>query len=326
MMVAWTIGALLSFAIGSMAYVYRFRGVTRYATLSEYLRKSWPIFAPLNCLLYMFTERRASKPIMRGEDFPELARIREHWTTIRDEAVALYKTGSFEAAKAAGSVGSYDVGFRTFYKYGWSKYYLRWYGYSHASALASCPQTVKLLASIPAVNGAMFSVLPPGGKLTRHADPMACSLRYHLGLATPNHDACYINIDGQNHSWRDGEVLIFDETYLHYAHNDAQDYRIILMCDVRRPTNLLGSLINLAYYQIMKLTVVPNDERDRRGFANRVMGSVAPLVARGQELKRSNRSLYKLIKYSINALLALILLGVLAGLFSAVRALVMSVT
>lgn len=315
------IAVVLSFALGSMAYVYRVRGTVRYDTLSEYLRKSWPIFAPLNCLLYMFTEKRAQRPIMDLQQFPELEEIRKNWELIRREAIALYEGGNFETAKDPNSVAHHDVGFRTFYKYGWSKFYLRWYGYTHDSARRLCPETAKLLEKIPAVNGAMFSLLPVGSKLTRHADPIACSLRYHLGISTPNDDRCYINIDGTNYSWRDGEALLFDETYLHFAFNNSDRYRLILMCDVERPTNLIGTLINLVYKQLMKWTVVPNMDGDRRGLANRVMGSLAPVFARSKELKKTNRNAYRVLKYSVNGFLILALLGILAGAVSLVQSL-----
>ncbi|MGT2494830.1 aspartyl/asparaginyl beta-hydroxylase domain-containing protein [Cupriavidus basilensis] len=41
----------------------------------------------------------------------------------------------------------------------------------------------------------------------RQAEPapataFAGSLRYHLGLATPNDDRCFIEVDGERHSWR----------------------------------------------------------------------------------------------------------------------------
>lgn len=46
---------------------------------------------------------------------------------------------------------------------------------------------------------------------------------------------CRIFIDGEPYSWREGEDLLFDETYLHYAENTTSDDRIILFCDVERP-------------------------------------------------------------------------------------------
>ncbi|ESE82035.1 membrane-bound beta-hydroxylase [Salmonella enterica subsp. houtenae serovar 50:g,z51:- str. 01-0133] len=60
----------------------------------------------------------------------------------------------------------------------------------------------------------MFAELPPGTYLGKHRDPYAGSVRYHPGLSTPNDDRCFIEVDRQRHSWRDGEAVIFDETYV----------------------------------------------------------------------------------------------------------------
>ncbi|WP_435106143.1 aspartyl/asparaginyl beta-hydroxylase domain-containing protein [Arhodomonas sp. AD133] len=298
---------------GSIVYVYRFRGEVRYESFGQYFRKSWPIFAPLNCMLYFFTAPRARRAIMARERFPELDVIRDNWETIRAEAEQLLHGQAFEHTADPGAGGYYDVGFRTFYKYGWRKFYLKWYGYTHHSARASCPETLKILAQVPSVNGAMLTVLPPGGKLTPHSDPAACSLRYHLGLATPNDDACYINIDGTDHSWRDGQDLLFDETYRHYAHNDTDRHRLILMCDVERPTWLVGPVVNFVYKGLMRATVVPNTDDDRRGFANRVFARLSPLLADIRTLKHTNNARYQVIKHSANAVLLTLVAGVVVG-------------
>ncbi len=319
-----SLAAASAFALGSMRYVYARRGKLRYTGLREYVRKGWPIFAPLNCLLYLFTKPRGRGVFLDLAQYPELAPLREHWQTIRDEAVQLMQKGYFERISDSNSASYFDVGFRTFYKYGWSKFYLKWYGYTHASALALCPQTVAILQRIPSVNGAMFSLLPPGSKLTRHLDPVAISLRYHLGLSTPNHDACWIEVDGQTYSWRDGDAALFDITYLHHARNDTSQPRLILMCDVDRPMSWPGAIVNWFYRGLARLSIVPNLEGDRRGLANRLFAGIAPLFARSKRLRQTNRPLYNLIKWTFNlGLLALVTVlawglyrlvaGVLAG-------------
>jgi beta-hydroxylase len=300
-------------AAASIVYVYRFRGVTRYGSLAEYFRKGWPIFSPLNCALYMTTLPRGAKAILDPAQFPELDLLRQNWQTIRDEGMELVRQDYFDATKRPGTSAYYDVGFRTFFKYGWSRFYVTWYGYTHHSARRLCPRTVAILRRVPAVQGAMFAYLPPGGQLTRHADPIAISLRYHLGLATPNSDACFINVDGRNLSWRDGEVLMFDETYLHYVRNDTESDRLILMCDVQRPLNPLGAVLNFFYGGVTRATVVPNTPEDHRGLANRVFAGLAPLLARSKALKSTNRPLYLVLKWSVNTLLLLLLLGIVAG-------------
>jgi beta-hydroxylase len=310
---------IFGFSLGSLTYAYKFRGHVRWDDFTEYVRKGWPIFTPFNCLLYIFTQPRARKAIMDAKDFPELSLIHDNWQTIRDEAINLYKNQYFEKTKETGSQASYDIGFRTFFKYGWSKFYLTWYGHTHESAQKLCPKTVELLKQVPTVNGAMFSLLPVGSQLTRHLDPVACSLRYHLGLLTPNNDSCYINVDGQSYSWRDGEPFIFDETFLHFAKNESQQYRLILMCDVERPMYLIGSVINFFYKGLMKMTVVPNMEGDSRGLVNAIFSSLSPLLQKTKSLKQTNLFLYKVVKHTVNLTLLILVIAFLIGLIKAVQ-------
>ena len=190
---------LFIFVSSSISYVYAYRGSERFVSFTEYFRKGWPIFSPLNCMLYLLTKKKAQQAIMDIRDYPDLKLLQGHWTTIRDEALSLYEKGYFDQTTDPQKSSYYDVGFRTFYKYGWSKFYLKWYGYTHQSARELCPQTLKILEKIPSVNGAMLSILPPGSRLTRHDQTFrscfinACSLRYHLGLKTPGTKNCFIN-------------------------------------------------------------------------------------------------------------------------------------
>lgn len=321
-----TLFLISAFILGSITYVYLYRGKIRYENLGEYLRKGWPVFSPFNCLLYIFTQARARDSIINLDKFPELDEIQKNWETIREEVINLHRNHYFEQTKKPDSQGSYDIGFRTFFKYGWSKFYIKWYGYTHDSAKKLCPNTVRILKNIPSVNGAMFSVLPVDGQLTRHLDPIACSLRYHLGLDTPNSDDCFINIDGVSYSWRNGEALLFDETYPHYARNDSDHYRLILMCDVERPMNFIGRIINFFFKGLMRMTVVPNIEGDKRGFANVLFSGLAPVNRKLKALKQTNKKLYKLIKYTINFTLILLAFAAVAGLLQLLYSLTMTLT
>ena len=309
-MSAIIMSTIVLFCVGSMGYAYAIRGQARWEGFGEYIRKGWPLFTPFNCLLYLFTKSKARPAIMDIDEFPELAKLQENWEIIRDEALALNAEGGFDKIGDKNSASFYDIGFRTFYKYGWTKFYLNWYGYTHESAKRTCPKTVEILSEIPAVNGAMFSILPPGGQLTRHLDPVACSLRYHLGLATPNNDACYISVDDTKYSWRDGEPLLFDVTFLHFAHNDSDKLRVILMCDVERPMSWVGRMLNTPYKWLMKATVVPNTDEDKKGFANRTFSTLVPLLEKGKRLKETNLPAYKALKYLVNSSLVLLVAAV----------------
>jgi len=68
------------------------------------------------------------------------------------------------------------VGFNSFFRRGWKRFYLKWYDDFHPSAKKHCPQTIGLIKEIPEVKAAMFAVLPAGSELLQHRDPYAGSL------------------------------------------------------------------------------------------------------------------------------------------------------
>lgn len=308
-MVMLLMAGFLAYSVGAVVYVYRFRGQTRYASFSQYLRKSWPVFAPFNCVLYMTTRREARRPVLEPRYLEGIHRLRRNWRQIRQEALDLHRAGSLEAASAPGTAGHHDVGFRTFHKRGWRRFYLTWYGAPHRSAERLCPLTVRLVDGIPGIRAAMFSVLPPGAELSMHSDPLACSLRYHLGLDTPESPDCYINVDGHCVSWRNGQDFVFDETYPHFVKNNTDAYRVILMCDVERPLHLPGRVFNRLYASLARAMTVPNTPEDWQGPISRLFAAVAPLRERGLRLKQSRRGLYTVLKLSLNTGLVTLCLG-----------------
>jgi|GEM_PF-6603535 len=86
---------MVLYCIASVIYVYRWRGQARYQSLTQYLRKSWPVFAPLNCLLYMTTKAEARKPVLDAAYLKNIAVLRDNWPIIKEEALALQATGAF---------------------------------------------------------------------------------------------------------------------------------------------------------------------------------------------------------------------------------------
>ena len=221
--------------IASILFAH-FRGRVR-LPLGRQLLDHSILLAPINALMVL-NSRVPTTPYIPNDTMPELKLLENNWEVIRDEALHLNHLQQIKAPELHN-----DIGFNSFFKYGWKRFYLKWYDARHPSAETLCPKTVALLNQIPSVKAAMFAELPPGGQLNPHRDPFAGSLRYHLGLATPNSDLCYIDVDGIRHSWRDGKGVIFDETYVHDAYNRSPDNRIILFCDVERPTKL--SLIHI---------------------------------------------------------------------------------
>lgn len=284
-------------------YVH-FRGRVRHKPLRQLTDHS-TIMAPYNALIYLFSSVPSTPYIDVGR-FPEMAPVREHWRTIRDEALELFDEGYIRAA-----AGYNDVGFNSFFRTGWKRFYLKWYDDFLPSAKALCPRTTELLAGIPSINAAMFALLPPGGKLVAHRDPYAGSLRYHLGLVTPNSDACRIVVDGEPYAWRDGEDVMFDETYIHYAENRSDTTRLILFCDVERPlANPLVRWFNRVVGRAMiKAAATQNVDGEHVGALNRAFAYAYSIRLAGKRIKAWNRPTYYAIKWLLLGTLAVALLA-----------------
>lgn len=264
------------------------------------------VFAPYNLLMYAFSAVRAN-PFAERAGFPQLDPLRDRWRDIRDEALHLFDQGFIRAAER-----NNDASFNSFFKEGWKRFYVKWYGEPLASAQVLCPRTVALVDAIPTVKAAMFALLPPGSKLNPHRDPFAGSLRYHLGLVTPNADSCRIFVDGHEYFWRDGEDVVFDETYVHSAENKSDITRVILFCDIERPLRArwMGAINRRVGAFMGRITSSPNTDAEPVGFINRLYAQGKRNRGRSRRFKHANPRTFRALKAAgIIALLWVLLLA-----------------
>jgi beta-hydroxylase len=289
--------------IGAGAYVH-FRGKVRHK-LRRQITDHSTFMAPYNALIYLFSGV-PNTPVQKIEDFPELKPLRDNWQMIRDEAMRLDEDGHIRKSEKRN-----DIAFGSFFRRGWKRFYLKWYDDFLPSAKELCPKTVEMVSAIPSVNAAMFALLPPRSKLGEHRDPFAGSLRYHLGLMTPNSDDCRIFIDGQPHAWRDGQDILFDETYIHSVRNDTDLPRLILFCDVARPIRnpIVRAINRFVTHHIVKITAAHNVPTEKIGFVNRLVAPVFYIRDLGEKIKKKNRIAHKVLNYAIAlGILALLVL------------------
>ena len=277
----------------SIAYTH-FRGNVRLKIFRQLTDHS-SLMAPVNAIMYLFSAVPKT-PYLDVAHFPELAILKDNWQVIREEAQTLYNEGYISASEKHD-----DIGFNSFFRRGWKRFYLKWYQDPMESAQALCPKTVELIQSIPGINAAMFTLLPKNSFLFKHRDPYAGSLRYHLGLVTPNSEKCCIHVDGKMYYWQDGQDVLFDETYIHHAENTTDQDRIILFCDVQRPlTNVLAKKFNAFFSRtVMKAAASKNLPNEQVGVINKLFKYVYQIRLIGKRLKNFNRPFYYLIKACI---------------------------
>jgi len=92
---------------------------------------------------------------------------------------------------------------------------------------------------------AFFSILAPGKHIPAHRGPFKGVIRYHLGLLVPEPaERCRIRVGTEIRHWREGESLVFDDTYEHEVWNDTSGRRAVLFLDVVRPLRFPASTFN----------------------------------------------------------------------------------
>ena len=178
----------------------------------------------------------------------------------------------------------------------------------HANVLAPYNALMYLFSAVPARPYAEVSqfpelqkitLLPPGSRLGAHRDPFAGSLRYHLGLVTPNSPECFIVVDGEKYYWKDGEAVMFDETYIHTAENRTDVTRVILFCDVERPLSnpIVRALNRTIGRSMIKAAATQNMPGEHVGVLNRVFEYAYKIRILGTRIKAWNRPVYYLLKW-----------------------------
>jgi beta-hydroxylase len=293
---------LLAVYAGTFAYIiHRYKD---HLPLKKYLSNHVLLFAPLNFLFTYFTVG-PQKAVFAASTVPGLDKLKENYPLIREEARALRDAGAFQRKPSVD-----QPGYNTFEKGGWRLYPLKWYTKECGEvAVKTCPKTCAIVDSIPAVRSAMFTVLPPGARLGRHHDPVASSLRYHLGLLTPNSEKCALTLDGDEYPWFDGKELLFDQTYLHSAVNNTDTLRVILFCDVEKTQlrSFVKPIANAVDYGLVAKFTGADDEGKRSWISTAYMPIYKLRSYVKEKIKPRSLLAYNIIKYgSIGLVLLLI--------------------
>ena len=174
-------------------------------------------------------------------EFPWTARLEADWRDVREELervlAAPRPVPSFESISEEQARIVQPERWKTFFFYA--------YGHRVDEGCAACPKTAALLDSIPGMTTAMFSILTPGTRISPHRGPFKGVLRYHLPLIVPaDAERCAIRVGGELRHWREGECLVFDDTFEHEAWNETNEVRVVLFVDFLRSLPFPLSTLN----------------------------------------------------------------------------------
>ncbi|HTK35058.1 MAG TPA: aspartyl/asparaginyl beta-hydroxylase domain-containing protein [Caulobacteraceae bacterium] len=218
--------------------------------------------APERSLLYRFGEncrpaidyilaahsQVGDPPVFDPAQFPWTADLSAGWETIAAEAAHVVRDlGAvpplYELSPDHRGIADPDR---------WRSFFLWGYGYRSDENCALCPETTRLLERVPELNSAFFSILKPHAHIPRHAGVTKAILTCHLGLQTPRAGRCEMAVDDTVVKWREGECLVFDDTYEHEVWNDTDEIRIVLLIQFRRPVRQPGRFVRDLFIEAVR--------------------------------------------------------------------------
>lgn len=121
----------------------------------------------------------------------------------------------------------------------WSALYLWRSGEIVAENAPRFPATLAALADlpIPRIAGrspmALFSRLTPGTHIQPHHGLLNTRLICHLPIIVS--DQCALRVGADTYVWREGELVIFDDSFEHEAWNRGSGTRTVLLFEIWRP-------------------------------------------------------------------------------------------
>ncbi|MFG2043713.1 aspartyl/asparaginyl beta-hydroxylase domain-containing protein [Dactylosporangium sp. NPDC048998] len=160
-------------------------------------------------------------------NLPWVAEIESSFEQIRAEFLALRA----EQARFAPYEDLYtkELGWQ-----GWDTYQLYRNGSWRDEARRRCPATYAAVERTPhGPRDGMFTILNPGVHITPHTGGVNLLLTAHLPLVVP--PGCAIKVADAERTWEPGNVILFDDSFIHEAWNRGTEQRAVLLWDVWHP-------------------------------------------------------------------------------------------
>jgi aspartate beta-hydroxylase len=185
----------------------------------------------------IYDRRIQGPPVLDAEShFPDWKKFIGAWREIRDEALAVARRlpsvpRFHEIMREQTEISANDGR-------DWRLFILKAYGVANPQNMAACPVLSSVVEASPDVLSASISFLAPRKHIPAHRGPFRGVLRFYLPLSMPTAadglPAAALRIHDREYRMKDGECLLWDDTYIHEVWNRSDDVRTVLLLDVRR--------------------------------------------------------------------------------------------
>ena len=198
-------------------------------------------------------------PVLDANQFEWMGGIARHAAEIRAEALAIYH--HVEAIPPLREISADHRGIIE--DDSWRSFFLIGYGNRVEENIARAPRTAELVSRIPGLNSAFFSIIAPGAHIARHRGVTKAFLTAHLGVLVPEQwHNCTMQVEDRDLNWRDGEWVVFDDTYEHEVWNWTDQPRIVLLCQFARPLRFPGSALAWALMRYVRSSPFVREAKD----------------------------------------------------------------
>lgn len=204
---------------------------------------------------FMYFPDLPSSPFLDPDLQPWAARLRDAFPAIRDEAVRTFAEdqqafGDFVQLKGNARMSDYVGGSAA--TPAWEAFFFYRRGKRFDTNHQRCPETSAVLESLDLCRIAdqtpeiCFSLLKAGSHILPHFGVSNTRTVMHLPLVVPADCALHLLGVGEHH-WREGELMMFDDTFEHEAWNRSNSHRLILLMDCWNPHLTLPERLALTH-------------------------------------------------------------------------------
>jgi beta-hydroxylase len=207
--------------------------------------------------LGVFQTWLATKSLVPGEEIipnsalPFTKVLEDNWHVIRRELDAVMPSRSNLPSMQELSPIQYGIVKEDV----WKVFVFRAFGTRSEENCHLCPETSRLLDSVPELETAFFSVLSPGAHLKAHHGLYKGLIRTHLGLMVPEpREKVRMRVGRAMIVWQEGKAVVFDDTYKHEVWNETDGTRVVLLIDTARPFPPILNKINKGLLRLARLS------------------------------------------------------------------------
>lgn len=167
-------------------------------------------------------------PFIPLDGSPVAQMLKDNFEIIKEEIIHFYESNHDEFTPMYVPHNYHNIDWQVFNFYGFTL--------KNPENIEKFPKLNRILLQIPNMVGAQISVLKPNTRIKAHISGSNALIRYHLGIVIPGeYPDLGIRIRTEEKCWKEGGVLAFSESHRHYAWNNTDKHRIVLLVDTIHP-------------------------------------------------------------------------------------------